>query len=68
MKKVELKLTLEFSDDVPEGHVHHIMNRVVDALTDGVNGRGLVNDDAEYFTKKISVANDKFGDYITKIF
>jgi hypothetical protein len=68
MKKVELKLTLEFSDDVPEGDVQYIMDNVVGALTDGVNGRGLVADGAEYFTKKISVANDKFGDYITKIF
>jgi hypothetical protein len=64
MKNVELKLTLEFSDDVPEGDVHHIMNRVVDALTDAVNGRGLVGEDAEYFTKQIRISNNTISEII----
>jgi hypothetical protein len=64
MNNVELKLTLEFSDDVPEGDVHYIMDRVVDALTDRVNNLGLVGENANYFTKQIRISNNTISEII----
>ena len=64
MNNVELKLTLEFSDNVPEGDVQYIMERVVDALTDRVNNLGLVGENANYFTKQIRISNNTISEII----
>lgn len=55
MKTIDLKITLEFDEEVNENASEKIMNNIERAIVNERDSCGLVPDDCETFTKQITV-------------
>lgn len=55
MKSIDLKVTLEFDDEIDETFSAVIVENVKQALIHERDTRGLVPDDCETYTKEITV-------------
>jgi len=63
-KRLELKLTLDFSDDITEKEHKHIIENTMQALVNHVESseEGLSGDNFEGYTTDIRLESDNFVD------
>jgi hypothetical protein len=60
-----LELKLKFSGPVPAQQKAQIMRNVLDALHHEISTRGIVPDDAEFFTEEVSLTRPMTGKTLT---
>jgi hypothetical protein len=55
MNYQNIGILLQFSGDLSEDQLEKVVQNVLDGLVHTVNTAGLIPDDAEHYTKKITV-------------